>query len=126
MYDLYLRGPVVFEPGVLLRRRKGSRVCTHNVDRRALIARFADEISKVQQERYLRGGVTDSGELEWVVFEREKLLDLVNAELAKFSKSPVDMAAVMLIENSAVGHIDYTQKLAIRAAELVLSEGDPR
>lgn len=91
-----------------------------NVDRRALISWFVREISKVQQERSARPGVTN-GELEWVVFERDKLLDLINRELAKLGKSQVEMPTVVQIEQSAVGHVDYTQKLAIRAVDLVLT-----
>lgn len=91
------------------------------VDRRALIAWFVRELSKAQEERPKRRGVTESRELEWVVFERNMLLDLVNAERAKLSAPPVDMNAVLRIENSAVGHIDYTQKLALGAADLVLA-----
>ena len=87
----------------------------------ALLDWFRREIAKVQQERPVRPGVTTSGELEWVAFERDKLLGLINQQLAKLGKPPVEMPAVMLIENSAVGHFDYTQKLAIRAAELVLA-----
>jgi hypothetical protein len=90
-------------------------------NRRALIEWFVREISKVQQERAERPGVTEAGELEWVVFERDKLLGLINWELAKIGKPQVEMPKVMQIEQSAVGHVDYTQKLAIRAAELVLA-----
>ena len=94
---------------------------THNIDRMALIDWFRCEIAKTQQGRPARPGVTAFGELEWVVFERDKLLDLINRQLAKLGKPQVEMPAVMQIENSAVGHIDYTQKLAIRSAELVLA-----
>ena len=92
-----------------------------SIDRVALIDWFRREIAKAQQERTSRLGVTASGELEWVVFERDKLLELINRQLARLGKPQVEMPAVMQIENSAVGHIDYTQKLAIRSAELVLA-----
>jgi hypothetical protein len=93
---------------------------TRTTERRALIALFVTELAKAQQERPARPDVTD-GELEWVVFERDKLLELINRERAKLGKSQVDRPTVMQIEQSAVGHFDYTQKLAIRAAELVLA-----
>lgn len=90
-------------------------------DRRMLIDWFVREISKVQQERPARQDVTD-GELEWVVFERDKLLELINWKRAKFGKPQVEMSAAMRIDQSAVGHVDYTQKLAIGAAEVVLAD----
>ena len=95
---------------------------TRPLDRRALIDWFYRELCKAQQERNARPGMTDAGEPEWVVFERDKLLELINLRRARLSAPAVDMAAVERIENSAVGHIDYTSKLAIRAAELVLAD----
>lgn len=97
---------------------------TRPIDRRALIDWFVSELSKAQQERPVRQNTTDTGELEWIVFERDKLLELINLRRARISAPPVDMAAVERIENSAVGHSDYTLKLAIRAAELVLERPD--
>lgn len=94
---------------------------TRTIDRRALIDWFVRELSNAQQERPKRQGVTDTGELEWIVFERDKLLELINLRRARLSAPAVGMEVVMRIENSAVGHVDYTQKLAIRAAELVLA-----
>lgn len=93
---------------------------TRTIDRRALIDWFVRELSGVQQERPARQGVTESRELEWVAFERDRLLELVNAERAKPGKPAVNMAAAMQIETSATGHFDYTQKLALGAADLVL------
>lgn len=90
-------------------------------DRRTLAYRIRRELIKAQRERPARPNATESGELEWAVFEREKLLELINAERAKLSMQAVDMAAVMRIENSAAGHFDYTQTLAIGAADLVLA-----
>lgn len=100
---------------------RGSGMTTRNVSRKALIDWFIDELAKAQEERLSRRGVAESGELEWVVFERNRLMELINAERVKLSGEPVDMDAVMRIEQSAVGHFDYTHKLAIGAAELVIA-----
>lgn len=94
---------------------------TRSIDRMALIDWFRREIAKAQQERFARQGVTEFGELEWVVFEREKLLELVNAKRATFGMLAVGVDAVVQVENLAVGHVDYTQKLALGAADLVLA-----
>ena len=94
---------------------------TDSADRRTLIESFVREISKAQRERAERPHPTEAGELGWVAFERDKLLGLINQELAKLGKPQVEMSAVVRIEDSAVGHVDYTQKLAIRAVELVFA-----
>lgn len=93
------------------------------IDRRALIDWFVRELSEAQKERPARQGVTDTGELEWVVFERDKLLELINLRRSRLNAPAVGMAVVEQIENFAVGHFDYTKKLALGAADLVLAEG---
>jgi hypothetical protein len=90
--------------------------------RAELIAWFVDELVQAQEARPEREGMLSSGETEWVVFERTRLLDLVNQERARLNKPPVDIDAVMRVENSAVGHFDYTSKLALGAADLVLAD----
>lgn len=90
------------------------------MDRRALIALFVAELAKAQQERPARQGVTDFGEFEWVLFEREKLLELINAERTGLGFPPEEMEAVVQVENSAAGHYDYTRTLAIGAADLAM------
>jgi hypothetical protein len=93
---------------------------TRSNKRKMLADWFVRELAKVQLERPARQGVTEDRELEWVAFERDRLLELVNAERAKPGKPAVNMAAAMQIETSATGHFDYTQKLALGAADLVL------
>lgn len=102
---------------------RGQLVTARPIDRRALIALFIAELTKAQQERSEREDITDSGEPEWAVFEREKLLELVNAERASRGIPPATMEAGIRVENSAVGYFDYTRTLAIGAADLVLAEG---
>lgn len=99
----------------------GAAVSARSIDCMALIDWFRREIAKTQLERPARPGITAFGELEWVVFEREKLLELVNAKCAGLGMPAVNMDAVMQVENLACGHIDYTSKLALGAAELVLA-----
>lgn len=90
------------------------------MDRRALIDWFVRELSAAQQERSARDGITDFGEPEWAVFEREKLLELVNAERARRGFPPASAEAVVRVENYASGHYDYTRTLAIGAANLAM------
>lgn len=89
--------------------------------RRALIAWFTDELVRAQRERTSRQRVTDTGELEWVVYERNRLAELINAARADLGKPAVSMDAVMRVENAANGHFDYTAMLAVGAADLVLA-----
>lgn len=93
---------------------------THTVDRRVLIDWFVRELSKVQQERSAREGITDFGEPEWALFEREKLLELVNAERARRGFPPTSAEAIIRVETSASGHYDYTRTLALGAANLAM------
>lgn len=90
------------------------------IDRRALIDWFVRELSKAQQERPARENITDFGEPEWALFEREKLLELINAERERRGFPPVGMEAVVRVENYATGHYDYTRTLALGAANLAM------
>jgi len=55
----------------------------------------------------------------WVVYEREVLLAAVNEERAKIGRKPIPMADVIRVERVAMGHVDYSSKLALYCAELV-------
>lgn len=61
---------------------------------------------------------TASGELGWVLHERHVMLDTTNRLRASRGILPVDEDAVLRIETSASGHIDYVLKFAIGCAEL--------
>lgn len=92
------------------------------MSRRSLITWFNDELSQAQEQRPSRQRLTVTGEQEWVVFERDQLAQLINAARADLGKPAVDMEAVLRVENSAVGHVDYTSKLALGAADLTLAD----
>ena len=94
---------------------------TRNSDYRTLAERFVRELSKVQSERPARPGVTESGELEWVLWERIALLGLVGQARAERGLPNVEMTEILRVEQLAVGHVDYTRKLAFGAAKLVLA-----
>ena len=58
-------------------------------------------------------------ELGWVVFERQSMFDAVNAKRHVHELSPVTMELfIHKAEQLAVGHCDYTQKIALYCAEL--------
>lgn len=90
------------------------------LDRRALIDWFVRELSEAQQERPARENMTDFGEPEWALFEREKLLELVNAERGRRGFPPAGAEAIIRVENSANGHYNYTRTLARGAADLAM------
>lgn len=58
---------------------------------------------------------------EWVLAERRKMLDAVNAERASLGKGPLQLADVERVERNAMGSFDYTHKFALYCAELVES-----
>lgn len=61
---------------------------------------------------------TATGELGWVIHERHVMLDTTNRLRASRGLLPVDEDAILRIETSASGHIDYILKFAIGCAEL--------
>lgn len=61
---------------------------------------------------------TATGELGWVLHERHVMLDTTNRLRASRGLLPVDEDAILRIETSASGHIDYALKFAIGCAEL--------
>lgn len=94
-------------------------------DRAVRLGRFTVVLTAAQAERHLRRDVVDvpgSTELAWVLHERQVMLDLVNTERAAEGKEPVEMAAVVRVEHSAMGGIDYTHKYALRCVFLVEGE----
>jgi len=57
-----------------------------------------------------------NGELEWVIYERQVMLEAVNT--ARFNRGLSPLTNVDSAERCAVGHIDYTRKFALYCAEL--------
>ncbi len=58
-------------------------------------------------------------ELGWVVFERQSRFDAVNAKRHVHELPPVTMELfIRKVEQLAVGHCDYTQKIALYCAEM--------
>ena len=59
-------------------------------------------------------------ELEWVLYERQVMLDAVNA--ARFNLGLPPLTNVDKAERGAMGHCDYTWKFALYCAELVTND----
>jgi hypothetical protein len=57
-----------------------------------------------------------------VAFEQGAMLDAVNAELRSRRKSLTTLNDIIKIEQTALGHVDYSNKFALHCAELVLKE----
>jgi hypothetical protein len=55
----------------------------------------------------------------WVLFERDQMFDVVIRERAKLGKGPIEMKALVRVENCAKGHADYQRKYTFYAMELV-------
>jgi len=62
------------------------------------------------------------GELGWVLFEREQMLQAVNDLRTRAGKTPVSAEQVTQAEQRAMGHVDYTTKFAIACADLVAGD----
>jgi len=59
-------------------------------------------------------------ELEWVIYEREVMLQATNAVRLQRKKPQITVEEVHRVEEMAVGHVDYSQKFALYCAQLAL------
>lgn len=77
--------------------------------------RVLNDAQKHRPEKSKRVG----DELEWMIYEREVMLRVVNA--VRLQKKPqTTIEEVHRVEEMAVGHIDYSQKFALYCAQLAL------
>ena len=87
-----------------------------------LIDHFRTTIRDAARERPRHTGTvttTMGPELEWVVIERQVMLDAFNSERDNRGLVPIPLSLVVGAESSACGHIDYATKFAIGCAGLV-------
>lgn len=84
----------------------------------ANVESFMTILRKAQAERSNRQRFGPTGELEWVVFERETMFMAVHAKRAKMGKRPIGIDMIKRAERSASGHADYSSKFALYCAEL--------
>lgn len=60
--------------------------------------------------------------LGWVIYEREVMLQVVNAVRLQRKRPRIMVEEVRRVEESAIGHTDYSQKFALYCAQLALEE----
>ena len=87
--------------------------------------KFLEALEKAQKKRPEKSNWLSNSEIEWMVFERETMLNLINSERKSIGKNPIDMNKVIKVENQAVGHFDYSRKFALYCSELVESDNMP-
>lgn len=90
---------------------------------RPLLVEIQRQLDGLQRERDKRSHfIQHRGrqELAWVVFEREQLFRFVNRLRGERGKGPLPYEEIERIERAAVGHSDYSVKLALGAEVLVL------
>jgi len=88
------------------------------IERLRLRDLFRVTLITAQKERDRRQEIF-GGELAWVIYERETMLNAVNRARAAYGKQPLPPAAVERVEGLATGHVDYTDKFALYCTELV-------
>lgn len=76
-----------------------------------------DRLRTAQRRRASTDELVD-GEPAWVGYERQEMRNGVNRWRSRHGLPLVAMAGVEQVERQAVGHVDYTQKLALYCAEL--------
>lgn len=98
-------------------------------DRMAVRDQLADELADAATRRHMFPGTIDTPtgtEPEWAVYERGRMLAVVNTERAVRSKPPLGLADVEHVERLCVGHSDYAAKFALYCSELVFDLRPPR
>ena len=65
------------------------------------------------------------GEVEWVTHEREVMQAAVNAERRKANLPPLPMDMIRRVEETAMGHSDYTRKFALYCFQLAHDQYEP-
>ena len=57
-------------------------------------------------------------EIEWMIYERNVMLDMTNQERKLHDLEPVEIKDILKVENCAAGHYDYTRKFSLYCAEI--------
>lgn len=93
-----------------------------NLDKQTLLLEEMDTyIESIQNQRPHHKHFIN-GELAWVLYERHALLWEINKRRIKDGKSPIEIDKLLKSENCAVGHIDYSHKLALYSRDLINEE----
>lgn len=90
-------------------------------DRMALFEHLQTVLAEAAEHRREREDTVDTAtgpEPAWVVYEREQMLAVVNAERASRGLSPAAMSAMERVERLACGHSDYAKKYALYCSEI--------
>lgn len=87
-----------------------------------LCGELLEALTEAQAERGQRQGLDSQGARDWIAHERGVMFDATVALLIRH-ELPIDAdaaaSAVKEAELAALGHIDYSQKWALRCAEYV-------
>jgi len=91
--------------------------------------KMLNALRNAQKQRTIRQELVASNipnekfpELEWVVYERQVMFELVNEERKQNGLEPIQIDDVLKVEIQATGHVDYTTKFALYCAELTLQK----
>ena len=82
---------------------------------------FLDILNEAQKLRPQKSKYIGN-ELEWIIYERNVMLNTVNTVRLQNDLLPVSIYDIKCIEKHAIGHIDYSSKFALYCAELALDK----
>lgn len=91
---------------------------------RPMFQKMLDILSEAQTHRHERDHWV-GGELEWIKMEQQSMLEAVNEEREKLRRVKITMEDLIRVEQTAVGHSDYSRKFAAGCARLVLDQPQP-
>lgn len=89
----------------------------HINDWQKIISKFDSALTEAQKFRSEKSKWIDN-EIEWMIYERNVMFELVNQERKLHGLEPVKIEDVLRVENCAAGHSDYTRKFALYCAEM--------
>lgn len=81
---------------------------------------FIKKLSAEQKHRETRNKIIN-GESEWVVAERQFMIDLTQKTRKEIGFEPVEESLILRAEREACGHSDYSSKFALYCAEIALT-----
>lgn len=64
----------------------------------------------------------ETGELEWIIFERAQVHMMVNTLRSRNGGETVSIERIGQVERSAIGHVNYLEKLALRCTDLAYED----
>ena len=75
-----------------------------------------------QMNKWITNLAGKDSELEWMLYEKQVMFNLVNDYRTKNNLEPIPMEDIERVERLACGHCDYTRKFSLYCSELAVGK----